>query len=102
MQLPNGKPLPVLLVGNKCDIPTAEYNKDELDQFCRDNGFIGWFATSAKENTRVEDSVRALVRDILTHKDAFAAQAAAAEAAADGDAVALGGGEDFDKPGCCS
>ena len=51
--LPDGKPLPVILCANKCDIETAKVDKEELDTFCQENGFIGWFETSAKANTYV-------------------------------------------------
>lgn len=102
VQLPNGKPLPVLLVGNKCDIETASVDKESLDAFCEENGFIGWYDTSAKMDINVESAVRTLVRNILSHKDAFEAQAAAAAAAAaDDDDVGLDDAKDFDKPGCC-
>jgi small GTP-binding protein len=71
--LPNGKPLPVLLVANKCDLPDSAVDKTSLDQFCKENGFIGWFETSAKSNTNIEESVKSLVGNILSHKDAFEA-----------------------------
>lgn len=99
--LPNGQPLPVLLVGNKCDIESAaaRVDKAQLDKFCEDNGFIGWFQTSALANINIEMAVRTLVRNILTHTDAFEAQAAAAEAA-DADTVKVDLKES-ESPGCC-
>ena len=142
VQLPNGKPLPVLLVGNKvsggacsgkplcrccvgrrltpmvvdwwcppprrpcavwqCDIETASVDEEQLNRFCEENGFIGWFSTSAKCDINVEEAVRTLVRNILSHQDAFDAQAAAAAAAQDTTDLSLADGKDFDKPGCCS
>ena len=48
--LPGGNALPVILCANKCDIETATVNEAEMDAFCKEHGFIGWFETSAKEN----------------------------------------------------
>uniref|UniRef100_A0A7S1GDC3 Ras-related protein Rab n=1 Tax=Bicosoecida sp. CB-2014 TaxID=1486930 RepID=A0A7S1GDC3_9STRA len=102
VQLPNGKPLPVLLVGNKCDIDSAaaSVDKEQLDKFCEDNGFIGWFQTSALANINIEQAVRTLVRNILTHTDAFEAQAAAAEAA-EGESTVKVDLATSETPGCC-
>jgi Ras-related protein Rab-38 len=66
--LPNGKPLPVLLLANKCDLPDHKVDTASLDAFCAEHGFIGWFATSAKENINIEESVSALINNILGHK----------------------------------
>ena len=65
--LPDGKPLPVILCANKCDIETASVNKEEMDSFCKENGFIGWFETSAKENINIHESAKSLVENILKH-----------------------------------
>ena len=37
----------------KCDLPGVTIDKDFLDKFCADNGFIGWYATSAQKNTNI-------------------------------------------------
>ena len=39
VRLPNGKALPVLLVGNKCDIETASVDSGFLDAYCAEHGF---------------------------------------------------------------
>jgi Ras-related protein Rab-32 len=67
VMLPDGKPLPVILCANKCDIETAQVDKEELDKFCKENGFIGWFETSAKTNANITECARSLVENILTH-----------------------------------
>ena len=72
--LPNGKPLPVLLVGNKCDIEGAEVDEGMLDTYCEQYGFVGWFATSAKANVNIEQAAVKLVTTILSHNDIFAAR----------------------------
>ena len=68
--LPNGKPLPVLLLANKCDLPDHKVDKTSLDAFCSEHGFIGWMETSAKENINIEESVTTLINNILSHKGA--------------------------------
>jgi Ras-related protein Rab-32 len=36
--------IPVVLLANKCDLLEKEedLDKDMLDKFCKENGFIGW------------------------------------------------------------
>jgi hypothetical protein len=35
-------------------------NPTQLDQYCKDNGFVKWFETSAKESINVEDGINYL------------------------------------------
>eukprot|EP01006_Ploeotia_vitrea_P015179 TRINITY_DN42530_c0_g1_i1.p1 TRINITY_DN42530_c0_g1~~TRINITY_DN42530_c0_g1_i1.p1 ORF type:complete len:212 (+),score=21.80 TRINITY_DN42530_c0_g1_i1:31-666(+) len=64
--LSDGSHIPCLLLANKCDIPAnPPRTKEFLDQFCQDNGFIGWFETSAKENLNIEKAYKFLVEKIL-------------------------------------
>lgn len=36
----------------------------KMDEYCKQNGFAGWFETSAKENTNIEESAKALVSKV--------------------------------------
>lgn len=44
--LNHGRPVPAVLLANKADQLGSQQPK--LDSFCRENGFVGWFETSAK------------------------------------------------------
>jgi Ras-related protein Rab-32 len=106
VQLPNGKPLPVVLLANKCDLPDPAVNKDQLDAFCKEHGFVSWFETSAKENKNIEEAVKGLVSNILSHPDAFKAQTdlKKAEDAAKAGGSTLSLSSEKPKPssgGCC-
>jgi hypothetical protein len=46
-----------------------------LDGFCETHGFVGWFATSAKENKNIEEANKALVAAVLKHPDIFTKKA---------------------------
>ena len=66
--LPDGRNIPCVLIGNKCDQKEpADIEKDipSMNAFCKQKGFIGWFAASAKANTNVEDACKFLVDRIL-------------------------------------
>jgi len=59
-------PIPCVLLANKCDLADKiNKSKKEMDEFCREQGFVGWFETSAKENTNIHEAVRYLVEKIL-------------------------------------
>ena len=53
VMLGNQQPVPCLLVANKCDRDDIQVDRSKLDQFCKDNNFVGWFQTSALENTGI-------------------------------------------------
>ncbi|XP_033231614.1 uncharacterized protein LOC117182623 [Belonocnema kinseyi] len=67
VQLPDGSPIPCVLLANKCDqqkeglvnIPA------KMDEYCKEKNFSGWFETSAKENINIEEAARFLVNKIL-------------------------------------
>ena len=84
----------------QCDLEAATIDKERLDAFCKEHGFIGWFETSAKTNHNIEVAVRSLVKNILTHPDAFEAQRKAQQdAAAAESTVALETAKE--EKGCC-
>ncbi|XP_061327467.1 ras-related protein Rab-32 isoform X2 [Pezoporus flaviventris] len=70
--LPNGSPIPVVLLANKCDQKKdGSQNLTQMDQFCREGGFVGWFETSAKDNINIDEAARFLVENILTNYKTF-------------------------------
>lgn len=49
--LPNGSPIPTILLANKCDQKkdsSQNPSPSQMNQFCKEGGFAGWFETSAK------------------------------------------------------
>lgn len=50
LTLANGKNVATVLLANKCDEgrEVLTNNGIKMDQFCQENGFVGWFETSAK------------------------------------------------------
>uniref|UniRef100_A0A673BRJ9 Ras-related protein Rab n=1 Tax=Sphaeramia orbicularis TaxID=375764 RepID=A0A673BRJ9_9TELE len=60
--LNSGCPIPAVLLANKCDL--AGQARD-LDKFCKDNSFLGWFETSAKDNINVEEAGAFLVKHMM-------------------------------------
>lgn len=49
VRLANGSPIPAVLLANKCDQKKdGGQNPPQMDQFCKEHGFTGWFETSAK------------------------------------------------------
>lgn len=66
---PSGRPLPVLLVANKCDLEAHPYNDRFLSAFCQEHGLAGWFPTSAKEDININEAMRCLVEEVLTQRE---------------------------------
>lgn len=67
VKLPNNQNIPVILLANKCDSPKNAFivTNKELDDFCEENGFIGWELVSAKENINISKSMKFLVEYLM-------------------------------------
>ncbi|XP_068143821.1 LOW QUALITY PROTEIN: ras-related protein Rab-32 [Drosophila tropicalis] len=67
VQLPDGSAIPCILLANKCDQEKQGIvtQPEKMDEYVRENGFAGWFETSAKENINIDEAARALVNKIL-------------------------------------
>jgi len=64
---PDDRPIPVVLLANKIDLAKEAFQKTpaQMEKFCEDNGFIGWFETSAKDNLNIDKASKFLVSRIL-------------------------------------
>lgn len=63
--LPNTMtPIPCILLLNKADLGGSKMTKEQLDAFCQQNGFVRWFAVSAKDATNVDAAFEALVEEV--------------------------------------
>jgi Ras-related protein Rab-32 len=96
VRLPNGDPLPVILLANKCDMVKTALNEEVMDQYCKENGFISWFATSAKENVNIDESVACIVNHVLKKDEQ------GTKDAADGFALHETPTTRTNSGGCCS
>ncbi|KOC62137.1 Ras-related protein Rab-32 [Habropoda laboriosa] len=67
VQLPDGSPIPCVLLANKCDQQKEGLvnTPAKMDEYCKEKNFSGWFETSAKENINIEEAARFLVNKIL-------------------------------------
>ncbi|XP_032144877.1 ras-related protein Rab-7L1 isoform X3 [Sapajus apella] len=57
LTLPNGEPVPCLLLANKCDLSPWAVSRDQIDRFSKENGFTGWTETSVKENKNINEAM---------------------------------------------
>eukprot|EP01139_Manchomonas_bermudensis_P006182 Amastigsp_a176621_117.p1 type:complete len:208 gc:universal Amastigsp_a176621_117:635-12(-) len=76
VHLPNGDPVPCILVANKCDLEPRPVPKEEIADFVRDNGFVGWFETSAKDCINVDRALKMLIYKVLNANPAAPADTA--------------------------
>ncbi|KAL0969951.1 hypothetical protein UPYG_G00235050 [Umbra pygmaea] len=69
--LGNGRTVPTVLLANKCDqLSTGLCSKlPKLENFTKDHGFVGWYETSAKDNTNIDAAVTCLVQSIMALED---------------------------------
>uniref|UniRef100_A0A8D2D3I7 Ras-related protein Rab n=1 Tax=Sciurus vulgaris TaxID=55149 RepID=A0A8D2D3I7_SCIVU len=75
VHLPSGSPIPAVLLANKCDQKRdAGQSPPQMDQFCKDHGFTGWFETSAKDNINIDEAARFLVENILMNHQSFSSE----------------------------
>ncbi|XP_068443511.1 ras-related protein Rab-38 isoform X2 [Clinocottus analis] len=93
--LNNGTPVPAVLLANKCDQRSRGLcpKLPKLENFSRQSGFVGWYETSAKDDTNIDAAITCLVKSIMTAEDerasSDAASSAAAKPKADGGVLVL-------------
>jgi len=59
--------IPVVLFANKIDLAEQPLEKEMMDRYCKENSFIGWFSTSAKDNIGIDEGSNNLIETILKH-----------------------------------
>merc|ERR1711991_886219 len=64
--LASGEPVPCLLLGNKSDLPGRAVADADVEAFCRQAGFMGYHAVSAKTAEHVDDAMMHLLRYMLS------------------------------------
>ena len=69
----DGSPIPAVLLGNKCDLPgaTDSFNTSQMEDFCKENNFLSYFPTSAKEDIGINEAANSLVAQILKKEDSL-------------------------------
>lgn len=69
VQTAEGKPVPTLLIGNKIDLINSVENwtskKEEIEKYSQENNYLGYFETSAKDGTNLDDAIMFLVDYII-------------------------------------
>ena len=73
VQLPDGSPIPCVLLANKCDQQKEGLvnSPAKMDEYCKEKNFAGWFETSAKENINIEEAARFLVNKVSNNLFTF-------------------------------
>lgn len=66
VSLSDGSTIPCLLLANKCDlVERTREEEEELKEFAKKHGFIGYLYTSPKDNINVEQAAKVLVMEIM-------------------------------------
>eukprot|EP01084_Bolivina_argentea_P023213 43283_1 len=71
--LRNGDNIPVVLFANKWDLieenpKKRQVSDTQLDEFCHENKFIGWFSTSAMSGMNVKNGMNFMISKIIENK----------------------------------
>lgn len=63
----NGSVIPGIVLANKCDTMRLEAIKkrEDMDRYCKENEFLGWYETSAKDNINIDKAFKFLVDRIM-------------------------------------
>uniref|UniRef100_A0A7S1QCP4 Ras-related protein Rab n=1 Tax=Neobodo designis TaxID=312471 RepID=A0A7S1QCP4_NEODS len=54
-------PIPCVLLLNKCDLDDSHMSDEQLDEFCKQHGFVAWYKVSAKNGDNVSTAFESLV-----------------------------------------
>lgn len=60
-----------LSLTSQCDLASEGFlgNVSQLDDYCKEKGFAGWFETSAKENIGIDEAARCLVAKVSRKRE---------------------------------
>nr|XP_002130668.1 ras-related protein Rab-32-like [Ciona intestinalis] len=94
--LPDGRNIPTVLLGNKIDQMRGGLlsNKQQMDNYCDEKGFVAWFETSAKANINIDEAAKYLIDKILDNERSYSRNLP------DPEALELNKDDD-EKSGCC-
>ncbi|XP_051160182.1 ras-related protein Rab-32 isoform X7 [Leptopilina boulardi] len=100
VQLPDGSPIPCVLLANKCDQQKEGMvnTPAKMDEYCKEKNFAGWFETSAKENINIEEAARFLVNKILQNDQII--KGSGSQDQTDGERFALNQSPTSSKKSC--
>ena len=59
--------LPCMLLANKCDLAAEPLDKEKMDAYVKEQGFLDWFETSAKEDIGIKKAFNTIVGHILAN-----------------------------------
>ena len=68
--LPNGDNVPTILLANKFDLlqenpSLRQYQDTDLNEFCHENGFLGWFSASAKTGYNIRKAMHYIIGETV-------------------------------------
>ncbi|KAM4695984.1 ras-related protein Rab-38-like [Rhinophrynus dorsalis] len=69
VSLKNGKPIPVILLGNKCDQIPLGTTAPSLEELVREYEFSDCHLTSAKENVNIDEAISCLIKEMLANEE---------------------------------
>nr|XP_032829403.1 ras-related protein Rab-32-like isoform X2 [Petromyzon marinus] len=102
VMLSNGGPIPAVLLANKSDQAPDGASAPQLDAFCKEHGFTGWFHTSAKENKNIDEAARFLVGHVLSNEHLLGTERDDTDTVSlegsSSDALGAGGGQRAAQP----
>lgn len=67
--LPDGRPVPCVLLGNKCDVEdTHAVSAERAEAVAKEKGFAAFYPTSAKDGTNVDVAANFLIKAIMDNQ----------------------------------
>ncbi|XP_063287582.1 ras-related protein Rab-38-like [Pelobates fuscus] len=69
VSLQSGKPIPLILLGNKCDQLPPGCSTRNLEEMSKEMGFSGCHLTSAKENMNIHEAVSCLIKEMIANEE---------------------------------
>ncbi|XP_053329332.1 ras-related protein Rab-38-like [Spea bombifrons] len=69
VSLQNGKPIPAILLGNKCDQSLPDSSAKNLEGMCQELGFSDFHLTSAKDNVNIDEAISCLIKEMIANEE---------------------------------